>query len=328
MGEYRRCGPAVSKWAGQRPTPGVHATGDTLRFVPPEPSPDSAVLGPRAPDWGVFGPGEVDEAAAFFTANGWATLRGLLSDRAVTAMTDECATAQRQLVAGELDARHGTVILVDDPDGTRTAAFANYVVHVDDLSPTVSGFMASPVLDTFVSRVLGPAWWSDLERFGVVFQDARTSAASSYSRIGWHTDWQSGPNLDIWPSVAFTVHLDATSPDNGFLRVVPGSHRWATPAPYVNVNGAVVPEGSRSALGHTATPPPQPMPLRFEKVPNEIALYAERGDVLFHDAYLWHAAARATSDESVRRHVRGSFYAGTPMGDDARYDEFVKNAAR
>ena len=81
-------------------------------------------------------------------------------------------------------------------------------------------------------------------RFGVVYQDARPGRESSYTRIGWHSDWQSGPNLDIWPSVAFTFHVDATSPANGFLRVVPGSHRWATPAPYRNANDAVVPEGS------------------------------------------------------------------------------------
>ncbi len=277
---------------------------------------------------GVFGPSAMSEAVAFFTTNGWVMLRGLVTDVDVTAMTDECVTAQRQLVAGQLPDRFGTTILADDPDGSRSAQFANYVIHVDEVSPAVQTFMGNTVLGSFVGTVLGPQYWTDLERFGVVFQDARPAASSSYRRIGWHTDWQSGPNLDIWPSVAFTVHLDATSPDNGFLRVVPGSHRWATPAPFHNVNGAVVPEGSRPAMGHEAKAPPFPMPLRFEKVPGEIAIYAERGDVLVHDAYLWHAAARATGDDSIRRHVRGSFYAGTPMGDDARYDEFVKNAAR
>ena len=70
------------------------------------------------------------------------------------------------------------------------------------------------------------------------------------------------------------------------------------------------------------------MPLRFEKVPGEVAVYAERGDLLFHDAYLWHAAARATDDETRRRHLRGSWYtgAGKPAGETV--DRFVKNAAR
>jgi ectoine hydroxylase-related dioxygenase (phytanoyl-CoA dioxygenase family) len=69
------------------------------------------------------------------------------------------------------------------------------------------------------------------------------------------------------------------------------------------------------------------MPLRFEYVPGEVAVYVERGDILFHDAYLWHSAARATSDTATRRHVRGGYYGGTRTGV-ARYDEFAKNAAR
>lgn len=69
------------------------------------------------------------------------------------------------------------------------------------------------------------------------------------------------------------------------------------------------------------------MPLGFEKVPGEIGVYLERGDILLHDAYLWHSAARATDDHTTRRHVRGGFFAGTrpPAGAP---DEFVKNAAR
>jgi len=69
------------------------------------------------------------------------------------------------------------------------------------------------------------------------------------------------------------------------------------------------------------------MPLRFEKVPGEVAVYAERGDLLFHDCYLWHSAAMATDPAACRRHVRGSWYAGNRPGRFTAAD-FVKNAAR
>ena len=49
------------------------------------------------------------------------------------------------------------------------------------------------------------------------------------------------------------------------------------------------------------------MPLRFEHVPGEIGVYTERGDIILHDAYLWHSAARATDESALRRHVRGSY---------------------
>jgi ectoine hydroxylase-related dioxygenase (phytanoyl-CoA dioxygenase family) len=69
------------------------------------------------------------------------------------------------------------------------------------------------------------------------------------------------------------------------------------------------------------------MPLGFEKVPGEIAVYCDRGDLLFHDAYLWHSAARATTDDAVRRHIRGGWYSGT-QDPKVTIADFVKNAAR
>ncbi len=89
----------------------------------------------------------------------------------------------------------------------------------------------------------------------------------------------------------------------------------------------MVPEGSATHGGYTDEPAPFPMPLRFEKVPGEVAVYAERGDLLFHDAYLWHSAARATADGAVRRHLRGGFHSGTPVQEEPG-EGFVKNAAR
>ncbi len=54
----------------------------------------------------------------------------------------------------------------------------------------------------------------------------------------------------MWPATAVTLHIDGTGPDNGFLRVVPGSHLWSMPAPYENINGAVVPDGSAERGGY------------------------------------------------------------------------------
>jgi ectoine hydroxylase-related dioxygenase (phytanoyl-CoA dioxygenase family) len=102
--------------------------------------------------------------------------------------------------------------------------------------------------------------------------------------------------------MAFTIHLDATSPQNGFLRLVPGSHR-----------------GSDAG-----------MPPGFEKVLGEVAVYCERGDVLLHHSGLWHSAARATDDgpAAVRRHVRGGWYGGTRPSAPHGLGDFVKNARR
>lgn len=253
-------------------------------------------------------------------------IRDLFAPELTDRMEAECVRAQEQVIAGELPSRHGSTVFLDE--AAKAQRFANYVEYASDLSPAVTEAATHPVLVAVVRDLLGPdCWLNTASRAGIVYQDSRPGKESGYTRIGWHSDWQAAPNLDIWPATAFTFHLDATSPANGFLRVVPGSHLWATPAPYRNINGVPVPADARPTGGYTATPPPVPMPLGFEKIRGEIPVYTERGDILLHDAYLWHSAARATADVATRRHVRGGYLNGDPEGDGRR-EVFVKNAAR
>ena len=277
-------------------------------------------------DPGVFVPGRREELIVHYRRFGFVVIRDLFSAELMDRMEAECVRAQVQVVAGELPERYGSTVFLDE--AAKAEKFANYVEYVNELSPAVTEAATNPFLAGVMVGLLGPScWFNDSRRFGVVYQDARPGKESGYTRIGWHSDWQSAPNLDIWPATAFTFHIDGTSPANGFLRVVPGSHLWATPAPYENVNGVAVPRDSRPAMGYTDTPPPFAMPLGFEKIPGEIPVYTERGDVILHDAFLWHSAARATDDVTTRRHVRGGYLSGDPDGDGRR-EVFVKNAAR
>lgn len=275
---------------------------------------------------GVFGVEETADLLWFYDMHGYAILRGLLDDERLAQIESECVDAQARVRDGELSGRHGSTVFLDD-DVSAGAGVVNYVEYVSEVSPAVADAISDPALVSVMRELLGPGCWLRAhEQFGVVYQDARPGRDSGYARIGWHSDWQAGPSLDVWPSTAFTIHVDGTSPANGFLRVVPGSHLWATPAPFRNANGVSVPEGARAAGGRTDRTPPFDMPLRFEKVRGEVAVYAEAGDILLHDAYLWHSAARATDDDARRRHVRGGYFGGTrpPAG----VEEFVKNAAR
>lgn len=250
-----------------------------------------------------FPPDDVDGVVASIGANGFGLVRGALDETQVAALERELVDTQQGLVAGTLGRRHGTAIL-DQPDATIDGRpFAHYVTFATEVSPRAAAATALPVMVEVARRVLGDrAWLLDYEQFGVVYQDARPGPGSAYSRIGWHTDHQSGPHLSIWPGLAFTLHIDPTSPANGFLRVLPGSHLGGT-------------EG---------------IPLGFERVPGEVAVYAERGDILFHHADLWHAAARATADgdQAIRRHLRGSWHGGDRLEIGHGTDDFVKNALR
>lgn len=234
---------------------------------------------------------------------GFAVLGGLFTEEQLRGAETELTEAQEALAAGSLDRRHATDIL-DEPDALIDGRpFAHYVTFATQVSPLADRLVHHPTLVEVTASLLGPeAWLLDYEQFGVVYQDARPGPTSGYSRIGWHTDRQSGPHLDVWPAIAFTVHFDPTSPANGFLRALPGSHRRGT-------------EG---------------IPLGFERVPDEVGIYCNRGDVLFHHCDLWHAAARATDDGpgAIRRHLRGSWHGGARLPVGHGTDDFVKNARR
>jgi ectoine hydroxylase-related dioxygenase (phytanoyl-CoA dioxygenase family) len=252
---------------------------------------------------GVFRMPDFDDLDAFFAEHGFAIMRGLYSETELQELEIELERQQHRLLAGELPEQCGTVIL-DDPDAVIDGqVFAHYVCHVTEVSRITRSAVHQPTVVDTMTRLLGPqAWLLEDDRFGVVYQDARPGEQSGYSRIGWHSDHQSGPHLEMWPSVAFTIHIDGTSPQNGFLRILPGSH-----------------------LGGT-----DEMPLGFEHVPGELAVYCERGDVLLHHSNLWHSAARATDDgdRAIRRHVRGGWYGGTRLAPNHGVDDFVKNARR
>ena len=243
------------------------------------------------------------KAADEFAELGYAIVRGLYTDDELDALEGELVRLQGALLRGELPEECGTVIL-DDPESIIDGEpFAHYVCHATEVSPIVAQAVKHPALVELAHRTLGDdCWLLEDDRFGVVYQDARPGPQSGYSRIGWHSDHQSGPNLKSWPSMAFTIHIDATSPQNGFLRVVPGSHLGGTDA----------------------------MPLGFEKVPGEVAVYCDRGDVLLHHSDLWHSAARATDDGdgAIRRHVRGGWYGGERLPPGHGLADFVKNARR
>lgn len=252
---------------------------------------------------GVFGPDELDRLEAFFADHGYATLRGVYEQADLLDAEAELVDAQHRVAAGRLDPRHGSVALDEPGAEIDGRPFAHYAYFATQVSAAADALVHHPVLVEVAQRTLGPdAWLLDYEVFGVVYQDARPDPGSGYSRIGWHTDHQSGPHLNMWPGMAFTIHFDPTSPANGFLRALPGSHLGGT-------------EG---------------IPLGFERVPGEIAVYQERGDVLFHHADLWHGAARGTDDGggSFRRHLRGSWHGGTRLEVGHGTDDFVKNALR
>lgn len=250
---------------------------------------------------------DLDTLAADFHRDGYVIVSGLFSEEAMDALEAALVAAQQGIADGTIDrARYGADFLTSVGSG-ETAPFVHYVKDVTRLAPEAHDALHHPVLVELLTRCFDGAepWLFDEthgSRFGAVYQDARPGQEMTYTRIGWHSDHQAFPNSDFWPSIALTFHIDATSPANGFLRVVPGSHLWPTDG----------------------------MPLGFEKIAGEIPVYCDRGDVILHHCDLWHSSARATEDPpgGIRRHLRGSWNAGRKPTADEEIEPFNKNAAR
>lgn len=250
---------------------------------------------------------DLDLLASRFDAAGYVVVSGLFTDPELETLDEELTALQQAVMSGGLDRATFAGDYLTSVVGDQRPAVVHYVRDVTRLSTAAHDAFHHPVLLELLTHCFGGiAPWEfgpeHATKFGVVYQDARPGEESAYTRIGWHSDHQAYPTSDFHPSIALTFHLDGTSPANGFLRVVPGSHRSGTDA----------------------------MPLGFEKVAGEVGLYCERGDVLLHHGDLWHSAARATEDPpgGVRRHMRGAWHAGRQPGPDEETEAFHKNAAR
>jgi hypothetical protein len=260
---------------------------------------------------GVFTADDTGAICWFYRMHGYVVIRDIFDPDRLGRMTDDCQQLQHKVMAGQMSDRYFA------RDSWQPGQPVNHIGHIDELSPVVRQTAEEPPLRDIMTELLGPDCWPGHTGGRCIsYQEARAGTDSRYSRIGWHADWQAAPSLNIYPKISFTFHIDATSPHNGFLRVVPGSHLWATPVPHVNINNTTIPASARQVGGYTDAAPPFPMPLGFEKIRGEVAVYAEAGDVLLHDGFLWHAAARATDDTAVRRHVRGSYFSGDVPASD------------
>ena len=131
---------------------------------------------------------------------------------------------------------------------------------------------------------------------------ARASSRATRGSVGTATGSRARTSR-VWPSVAFTIHIDATSPRNGFLRdrarFAPRRHR-------------------RDATRLRARP-------RRDRRST-----ASAATCCCTTRDLWHSAARATDDGdgAIRRHVRGGWYGGERLAPNHGLDDFVKNARR
>jgi hypothetical protein len=166
---------------------------DSIEVMTIVPSTQEAVFGP------VFDEATLDALELCYHENGFVILRGIFGADLMDRMQIECVAAQEQVLNGELGGRHGSTVFLDE--AAKAQKFVNYVEFINEISPAVMQATLHPDLVAAVKRFIGEdAWLRGDRQFGTVYQDARPGKESGYTRIGWHSDWQASPSLDIWPS--------------------------------------------------------------------------------------------------------------------------------
>jgi len=124
------------------------------------------------------------------------------------------------------------------------------------------------------------------------FSDGYVISKPGHSpRLFWHYDWFAWEDLasygPIPPQLFAMYYLSDTTPDNGCLRVVPGSHVRHNPL------HDLLREPHSAELGKAAnldTP-------EFSTRPDEVDVPAKAGDLLLGDARLLHAAHTNETDQ-------------------------------
>ncbi|MEQ1504142.1 MAG: phytanoyl-CoA dioxygenase family protein, partial [Myxococcota bacterium] len=221
---------------------------------------------------------------AFLDRNGY-----LVFDRVASADEAERWKLEAKRVQERIEAEGRTrvngipVWFGKDPDGK---PFLQRLAFTSLFSDYIHAFVRDPRFEP-VRRLVGDdARIGDREKDGVVLNRYLRAPGSLRPGLGWHTDglrdvfynWKMpGPQLNVG------LHLDRIRPEDGGLRIIPGTHR----------------QGLRALL--------------FEKLyfvshapdPREVAVETWPGDLTVHDGRTWHRvhASPHTGWASLRHSV-------------------------
>lgn len=223
-----------------------------------------------------------DEQIHFFDKHGFIHFKNFLRPEAVAEIIRASEEVQQRWLAEKVEKVNGVPIkygkdLNGEPIVQRFA-------FINQHHPVLDEFIKDPRLQTLLGLIGPGARIGENEKDGMVFNHYVNGPESKFSRMGWHTDGLRdiflGQKLN--PMLNVGIHLSSLKPENGGLRLIPGTHRQSL------------------------------YNLLFRKTyfldnkpdKNEWAVIPEAGDLTVHDGRLWHRVAQSTvTGEASRRRV-------------------------
>jgi ectoine hydroxylase-related dioxygenase (phytanoyl-CoA dioxygenase family) len=222
------------------------------------------------------------EQQHFFNQHGFIHFKEFIKADTVQDIIKASEQVQQHWLANNVQKVNGVPIKYGkDIDG---ASIVQRFAFINQHHPLLSEFAHDPRFDTLLSLIGDGARLGTTEKDGMVFNHYVNSGESSFTKMGWHTDGLRdifhGAKLN--PMLNVGIHLDTLLPENGGLRVLPGTHEQS-------VYGMLF--RKRYFMDH-----------RADK--REIAITPKAGDLTIHDGRLWHRVAQSTIiGEASRRRV-------------------------
>ncbi|MCF6406314.1 phytanoyl-CoA dioxygenase family protein [Chitinophaga filiformis] len=231
-----------------------------------------------------------DEQKAFFEAHGYIHFSGFLSPEEVQEIVTASEEVQEKWIASKVEKVNGVPVKYGkDLDGrpiVQRFAFLNQ--HTKVLSELLKDNRLQALL-----QLIGPgARIGANEKDGMVLNHYVNGPESTFTQMGWHTDGLRDIFLGgkLNPMLNVGIHLSTLRPENGGLRIIPGTHKQGILSMLFR---------KKYFIGH-----------KPDK--NELAIMPKAGDLTVHDGRLWHRVAKSSvvGEESRRRVIYVPIIAG------------------
>jgi ectoine hydroxylase-related dioxygenase (phytanoyl-CoA dioxygenase family) len=223
-----------------------------------------------------------DEQKKFFDTYGFIHFKNFVSKETVTEMLRESQRVQEQWIKEGRKMVNGVPIKYGtDVDGkTIVQRFA----FLNQFAPVFEDFLKDPRLEALFEFIGAPDSRIGVnEKDGLVFNHYVNTTNSNYTQLGWHTDALRDIfyGNKIMPMLNVGLHMDHSSPENGGLRILPGTHN----------------KGIATLLFHKV------YYLSNKADKRELGLTVEPGDLTVHDGRIWHRVAQSpfVGEKSRRR---------------------------
>jgi phytanoyl-CoA hydroxylase len=219
------------------------------------------------------------EQQDFFNTHGFIHFKNFIEPEAVNEIIKASEQVQQKWLTGKVQKVNGVPVKYGkDLDG---ADIVQRFAFINQHHPTLQEFTLDPRFQVLLSLAGNGARLGTNEKVGMVFNHYVNGTQSSFTKMGWHTDGLRdifhGQKLN--PMLNVGIHLSSLKPENGGLRILPGTHKQSLYSMLFR---------KKYFLDNDADK-------------NEVAIIPRAGDLTIHDGRLWHRVAQSSVIGEVSR---------------------------